>query len=511
MAAEASLLAGPVEQATWAQAALGRLIRPDSAAPGVKDDAMTDEDRRAAAAAYTHLAEALTQVGNPDSGVAMEEAMNHAEWLCDIALLSGIYSTYGWRAAFRTVHTSEDDEEALAWLFAAEAAALIGGNIEAANAALRRSEILIRVGEYDTALACILRLERRLDLGVRREMYWEAEIQKGQIELRRGRVEPAVKRWQACADRYRQNQVAVAGVHAIMISHLGFSPRWRRLVVQLAEGMKSAMNAGTLPPDGRLRSIGTRAYYDHVVKALAARTEAFPPFFVRHEGPARDALEDIRRDLIAAEYRGDAAAVLRSFEWLVAEYYNQGRVERMLEAALAQRVRARRDGNADWRFRASANVAAARYWTGDRPAAASLYARLYADPAAKRRSRYWGGLGRRLPSAFWGALPASRAVVPHASMWSRRFTLDGFAALENKRGQPATLHRLGDLARDAVEAREFGMGRIYLFELAAGCRAIGDREGESRAYEMLAEAAETENRYRQADVLRARATQQTRC
>jgi hypothetical protein len=90
-------------------------------------------------------------------------------------------------------------------------------------------------------------------------------------------------------------------------------------------------------------------------------------------------------------------------------------------------------------------------------------------------------------------------------MWTRRFSLDEFDALEKRRTRPATLRQLAELARNAMDAREFGIARVYAFELAAASQAIGDREHEAGAFEMLAEAAAVENRHQQADRLRRKA------
>jgi hypothetical protein len=375
---------------------------------------------------------------------------------------------------------------------------------------LRRSQILIEAGEYDTALKSIRRLERRLDLGVRREMQWDAQVQKGQIQLRRGRIAAAVSTWQACAERQGTNRIGAAAVRDVMVSHLGFSPRWRPLVIEICDGTITAMKAGALPPDGRLRSIRPLTYYENARKALADWRDApFPPFFVRHaEGP-RDRSDEIRRQLVASEYAQEVSGVLDSFDLLIAHFYSEGRVERMLECALAQHTVARRAGNEDRLFRASANLAASRYWTGDRPKAGPAYARLYAHRLAKRKARYWAGLGRRLPVALWDQLAPRRAVAPHLSMRTRRFTLDEFDALEKRRTRPATLRQLADLARDALEAREFGIARVYVFELASASHAIGDREHEAAAFEMLAESAAVEGRYEQAEALRRRAARVT--
>ena len=55
-----------------------------------------------------------------------------------------------------------------------------------------------------------------------------------------------------------------------------------------------------------------------------------------------------------------------------------------------------------------------------------------------------------------------------------------------------------------MDAREFGMGRVYLFELVGASRAIGDRAHEAQAFELLALGAGVEGRYEQQEALRRR-------
>ena len=256
LAAEAPLLVGPAAQANWASEELNRLQNASGvSAAGI--DAMKDEDHRAAATAYIQLTEAYIAVGDSyHAGQTMELAMDHAEWLCDTPLLAAVYSAYGWRAAFREVETTDSIEEALAFLYAAEAAAIIGGDIDTANAVLRRTQVLLEGGEYDAALTSIRRLEQRVDLGVRRDMQMEAEVQKGQIQLRRGRVDAAVATWRACAEKQAANRLGVARVRDVMVSHLGFSPRSSRAVCTAR--LDSSTPGPTWRPHATGRGIGPR-------------------------------------------------------------------------------------------------------------------------------------------------------------------------------------------------------------------------------------------------------------
>src|SRR5262249_45240667 len=142
------------------------------------------------------------------------------DYLGDITLLPGVYRLYGWlqdlllrqlmgllplyppQKPIRLRDESDQtvskmiqhEDTALVYLTAAEAAGLVGGNVDAMDSAYIRAGLLVDLGEYDAALLCLERLEGRMDLGLHRETQVRIERLRGEIDVRQGRIERAIEK-----------------------------------------------------------------------------------------------------------------------------------------------------------------------------------------------------------------------------------------------------------------------------------------------------------------------------
>ena len=193
LSAEGNRLVGVIEQETWACRQLvdirKRRDNPRAAKRAVK---RRERDRRIEALAYLAIGDSKLRRARGDlAGLAMQRAMECCEETADLALLPGVYRLYGWRESERLQEALnlarplkdrarayvqdliKSEDTALNYLQAAEAAGLLGGNVDAIASAWLRAEFFMQLGEYDAALLCLDRLADRSTLGVhaRRSKY----------------------------------------------------------------------------------------------------------------------------------------------------------------------------------------------------------------------------------------------------------------------------------------------------------------------------------------------------
>lgn len=477
------------------------------------DDAYC-RDAREEGLACLAIGDSMVRLGHEEqAGIAMECAMACSEFLGDPAMLPAVYRLYGWRERTRLeqlhrkrpVATIQDmflkdmirhEGTSLYYLNAAEAASLVTGSVDPMDCAWIRAEMLIARGEYDAALLCIERLEERMGLGLHRETMVRIAVSRGEVELRQGYAERAVKRWNdSLAGPALGNPYLEAYVRHAIIGRMGFAPEWRALVLSLCDQILGAMDAGKLPSDAPSDLLAPRAYFETVKLNLSrwGNTPLDPGFMERldfdktREEFERWPLHYLRQYLVEAEFQRDTREVLRLLDQMVSAHFLEGSADRALEAANAHFRRARLDGDDREQLSALANQAAVRSWLGDKEEAEALYAQALSHPRARGRAR--SGLHRRLPHGLWAsklkAIPVARARDP---------ALDVDDALALKWNRPATGEEREGAARSLFAANNFVIGRVLAFEAIAAYREDGNFRGANRAWDLLESAARQERR-----------------
>lgn len=509
--AEGHRLFGVFEQEAWACRQLSdirkRRTNPRTARRGIRED--LTRDVRSEALAYQAIGDSRVRRADDDgAGLAMQRAMEMCEYIGDITLLPGVYRIYGWRDSER-LHRAlksarplrkasreaigyliQHEDRALNYLMAAEAAALVGGNVDAIESARLRAELFMLLGEYDAALLCLERLADRVGFGVHREIEVRIETTLGEIDVRQGRIDKAMERWNACLTGLaRGNPMLEAHVQSTIVGRAGFSPEWRSAVLTHCDDLLAKMSKGDLPDDGRSDLVFARGYLEKAREALTALgSTPLDPGFMQALDLPKSRKEFIwwppyyvRQELIARECEGDVDGVLESLDRLVGWQYHTAYGVRTLDAATAHARRARRDGNDDQRFIAEVNLAAIRRWLGDPDAEAwfvdGLRSPRARDPDVRR------GLERRLPHALWTTSSETPDLYP------RDIELDLDDALALKRAPPST----GEARERAAAARfaknDFVMGRLLALEAIASYKEEGDPGGFARALKLLQDAA----------------------
>jgi SIR2-like domain len=512
LAAEGHRLFGVDAQEEWACRQLKDIHeRRSFASPHARgsEDALV-RDVRSETLACLALGDSMVRRGkDEEAGVAMQRAMEGCEYLGDIGLLPGVYRLYGWRAVIwlqqllrsgkrlrdvdeATLHQMISHEEtALGYLKAAEAAGLVAGAIDVMDSAWIQADLLVELGEYDAALLCMERLEDRVGLGIHRETQVRIEALRGDIELRQGRKEQAMVRWNAClAGLAHGNPLLEAYVKHTIVGRIGFALEWRNAVLTHCDDILHDMERGVLPSDSRTDLIGTKGYFETVKRNLTGLgSEPIAPRFIQRLDFETDDSQRarwpeyyIRQDLIYAEFHGELADVLGLLDQMVASHVRSLRGGRALDSAMAHLRRARKDGDDYQQFAALANVSSIRRWLGDRVEADAWYADALNHRYAKQPP-VRSGLKRRLPHALWN----TRA--PALPSFPRRRELDLYDALAMKWTKP---HTGDECEREAIRCfddNDFVMGRLLALEAISAFREEGNPGGLQRGFDLLGSAA----------------------
>ena len=516
LAAEGNRLFGVLEQEAWACRQLAdirkRRTNPRTAQRGTEADLIRDV--RSEALAYLAIGDAkVRRVDDDGAGLAMQRAMECCEFAGDLTLLPGVYRLYGWRDSERFQEALESsrplgkapqqvldyltqhEDRALNYLQAAEAAALVGGNVDAIESARLRAELFVVLGEYDAAVICLERLAERVGLGIHRETQVRIETTLGEIDVRQGRIDKAMDRWNACLTGLAHgNPMLEAHVQSTIVGRAGFSPAWRPTVITHCEDLLSKMTNGDLPADGRSDLVHARDYLEKARDALTALgSKPLDPGFLQALDLAGSKDEFmrwppyyVRQTLIAREFEGDVDGVLESLDQLVGWQYHTAYGARTLDAATAHARRARRDGSEEQRFFADVNLAAIRRWLGDADAEAWFVTR--SRLRALRSPDVRAGLERRLPYALW----ATKSETP--GLYPRRIELDLDDALALKWMPPATGEARERTATARFAENDFVMGRLLALQAIASYRDEGDPGGVARALKLLQDAGARDSR-----------------
>src|SRR5262249_54865419 len=134
-----------------------------------------------------------------------------------------------------------------------------------------RAELFMLLGEYDAALLCLERLADRVGFGVHREIEVRIETTLGEIDVRQGRIDKAMERWNACLTGLaRGNPMLEAHVQSTIVGRAGFSPEWRSAVLTHCDDLLAKMSKGDLPDDGRSDLVFARGYLEKAREALTA-------------------------------------------------------------------------------------------------------------------------------------------------------------------------------------------------------------------------------------------------
>lgn len=507
LAAEGHRLFGVGAQKTWACRQLQdiRRRRQRVSYQSASDDRRITSDVRSEAQACLALGDSLVREGRHDeAGLAMQRAMECCEFLGEITLLPGVYRLYGWRdvvrlrQALQASSVREGDEwtlremkrledRALSYLTAAEAAGLVGGNVDAIESAWIRADLLVTLGEYDAALVCLERLQQRLSLGLPRETAIRIETLLGDIDVRQGYPDRAMARWNACLSGPASgNPLLEAYVKDVIVGRIDFVPEWRATVLALCDDLLQAMDRGDLPADGRTDLVNPRTYFEIVKQNLTTLGSAplDPGFIQTLEWPdtavqfQRWPAYFVRQEMIQADFEGRTADVLDALDRLVAWQYHAAAGGRALDAATAHRRRADRDGDDDQKFAAAANFHAIRHWLGDSTEAIAWFAEALRDPRAGS-PEVRNGLERRLPHALWQTKSEANPGYP------RGIELDLDDGLALRWTVPPSGAERERAAVGRFEQNDFVTGRLLALDAIAAFREEGDPGGVVRALELL--------------------------
>ena len=455
------------------------------------DRRVVEDLQRLQAGAWTNLALVYVALRAEGAGRALQRALDFCELSADRVSLAHMFYAYGtWCREAKGIELS------LSWLACAEAAGVSAGNVDAANAAaIERADALAFLGEYDAALLTLARVRARQQFGLSIESQVEIERLAGTIAVRRGQFAAALTTFNGAMRIAGASASLAARTRWSIAAWLGFRREFREGAVSACDALLQAMDAGTIPFDGRLGGVPPRSAVELLRRRLKSGKYSKPPFPLpvdpaeEQEIPTAPAL---RRSLVESEFKQSVNRVLACLRQLAQAMYQNGRMIHALELADAQLSAASRAGEVQEQLSASWIRANTLQALGDRKGAreaAAIFQRAeFAGDAllAERVHRFLTALSDETPSKTSSFLRLMRSLT------------------DNK-GVASDARQLEADARDALEATEVGVARTWILEAMDGYRLALAEDGLRRGFELLAAAAALEGRSTQAEALRRKA------
>lgn len=501
---------------------------------------MEEDLDRLAAGAWTNLAifhtvcprHELVEGRVSPAGRALRRALDFCELSGDRIALAAIYFAYGnWCASAR------EEDDALTWLAMAEAAGLTGGNLDAANsAAHRRSDLLLRLGEYRCAEAALSRITQRVSMGAGADLEMRVKIDRlrAEIALRRGHIKCAVANWEHALVLAALNPILVARILTTMIRELSFSAPDRSILVDACDKALALMDQKMVPADGGASGVADRAEIKKWRRSLSATKAQTKPYFLPVEASQTEWELRVRGQLIHAEFRQAHEEECACLQQLVEGKVDEKKFPRALELAEAYLAAAKQAGTPAHEFAARWEISGIRRELGDYVTASKIYQTMLGEiPAHEENLR--GIVLMKLAFSQWaiGSFDAQANIcdaldiferigeadheekasglfmrmqaAPKADVPPAKSTLLVLNILGGKNWDSASSEELEAKAREAFAEYEFGPVRIILFQAIAAYRLERNNAGLARSYKLLADAAKVEGRSRQATELRRKA------
>lgn len=454
------------------------------------DRRVVEDLQRLQAGAWTNLA--LSYIGRraEGAGQALERALDFCELSADRVSLAHMFYAYGtWCRDAKGIELS------LNWLACAEAAGVLAGNVDAANAAAtQRADALAFLGEYDAALQGLERVRARQQLGLSLESRVEIERLAGTIAVRRGQFADARTTFNGALEAADQSASLSARVQWTVATWLGFRQEHRQEALGACNALLQAMDAGTLPADGRLGGVPPRSAVEQLHSDLKAGRYSTPPFprpIDEADAEPPDVV-NLRFRLIEAEFDQDADLVVACLRRLALTMYQNGRMMHALELADAHLAAAQRAGDEQEQWSACWTRAHVLQALGDREgalAAAQTLRRIqFAGDATlnDRVHRFLVALSEDTTSRMLSSLRLLRSLT-------------------DAEGTAHDARQIEALAREALEEREVGVARTWILEAMDAYRVELADDGLRRGFELLADMAILEERRTQAEALRRKA------
>lgn len=455
---------------------------------------VVNELQRLQAGALGNLAGELISEGDmPAASTATKRAMDFAELSASPIELASAYLIY----AMGLLRASESPDSGLQWLIFAEAAGIISGNVDAANAAASlRAQCLISGGEYDGALQALTRVGSRLQLGVNRETEVEVQRIAGCISVRRGQIESAMEYWRGALETAKSAPPLSGRVLWTMIFHLSFVGPLRPALIQKCDELLNAMKNGKLPVDGRLQGIPPLEVVQKFQTHLRENAMPEEPFFLHDTPQSGDpglrAEFALRHGLIKAEFFCHDLIIVEYLGKLLQHTYQAGAGERALELVEVLRVAAGKAAELVPQFQAEWYAGHVLHALGD-------------VDGARRALEYLNEIQFAGDPGFNDRVSDKLARINSEPAPRLSTNLLMQRIVNGERALPETPQEFEAIAQGAVEGGELAPARILCVAAIAAYRLEHDNPSIARCFELLANAAGKEGRTAQAEALTAKA------
>lgn len=457
------------------------------------DRVVVEDLQRAQSGAWTNLAFHYMTTGRQrEAGDALDQSLSLAELCADSVALSAMYQYYGaWR-----IRTSADPDQPLNWLALAEATGIGAGYLGAANnAALARAQTLILLGEYDSALAMLVRVQARVELGFSRAQKVEVDRIHAMIEVRRGKIEEGLATFERAIATAASDDVAATRVRWTMIEDLSFLEHYRSRLIDCCDAVLQTMSDGIVPTDGRVPGIKSLAEVQQARNRLLERRVCETPPFLLVVRRASGSEWARRHHLIEGEFAGDNNKIWQCLSDLADLKFRAHRFVRMYELATASNEAAKRSRVREWQVLSQCAVGAALFWSGDLQAAKAVFQPL-ADDEVIAVHGVGDELRHRLHLIAEGQIPEA---IPKGSVHILRF-------LTGRMPHPNGVKQLEDWASEVSDAGDYPIARAILFQAMAAYRDRCDDAAMARCYDLMAAMAEREHGNKRALALREKAS-----
>jgi len=259
-----------------------------------------------------------------------------------------------------------------------------GAAVEIAQAADIEAHLLMTIGEYDAALAAVVRAERGgrwSGFGLTQLL---TSVLPADIAARRGRDDEAMELFERAIAAATSDPVLCARLIIGFVSTASARPALRLRLREQLDRVITFMDSGRLVADGTNPLFPSRNKLIAWQSELQDATASFQPEYVdlRHGVAAREL--ELRRHLLAAEFQGDSHAAARILVTLANGRYDPAKPRRMADLAGAARIVAERAGDDESRVKALYLSGVASDLSGDLDGAiTSMRLLLDANPPAE--------------------------------------------------------------------------------------------------------------------------------
>jgi tetratricopeptide (TPR) repeat protein len=223
---------------------------------------------------------------------------------------------------------------------------------------------LLKIGEYDAALAAIGRTETVTRWSRSLEGRLSPDLTRAEIALRRGHIEEAFRAYDAKIAESAADPIAQAKLREIVAASIVYVPGGRDRSIRYLSQILEAMADGAIPRDGMRAGVKSEAEIREFREWVSTIELSQAPGL--HQFVAAEPEEwELRAALIRAEYERDSMGAAVALFRLAKGRFSVTRPRRQLDLAEAAMTAAERAGDRDLKVRSLLLLISARDHSGN--------------------------------------------------------------------------------------------------------------------------------------------------